>query len=57
MQWKTKKAVKPYKIGLYSSAQTIRTRPWNFFNILKVPVFYRYLQVQIPKKATFRIQI
>lgn len=26
MQWKTKKAVKPYKIGLYSSAQTIQTR-------------------------------
>lgn len=25
MQWKTKKAVKPYKIGLYSSAQTIQT--------------------------------
>ena len=35
----------------------IRTRPWNFLDILKVPVFYRYLQVQIPKKATFRIQI
>lgn len=57
MQWKTKKAVKPYKIGLYSSAQTIRTRPWNFLNIRKVPVFCRYLQVQMPKKATFRIQI
>lgn len=26
MQWKTKKAVKPYKIGLYSSAQTIQTQ-------------------------------
>ena len=35
----------------------IQTRPWNFLDILKVPVFYRYLQVQIPKKATFRIQI
>ena len=35
----------------------IQTRPWIFLDILKVPVFYRYLQVQIPKKATFRIQI
>ena len=35
----------------------IRTRPWKFLNIRKVPVFGRYLQVQMPKKATFRIQI
>ena len=41
----------------FSTFDIIRTRPWNFLDILKVPVFYRYLQVQIPKKATFRIQI
>lgn len=35
----------------------IHTRPWKFLNIRKVPVFGRYLQVQMPKKATFRIQI
>lgn len=44
-------------MGLYSSPQAIQTRPWNFLDILKAPVFYRYLQAQIPKKATFRIQI
>ena len=41
----------------FSTFDIIQTRPWNFLDILKVPVFYRYLQVQIPKKATFRIQI
>lgn len=35
----------------------IQTRLWKFLNIRKVPVFGRYLQVQMPKKATFRIQI
>ena len=42
---------------LFDILYTIRTRPWNFLDILKVPVFGRYLQVQMPKKATFRIQI
>ena len=41
----------------FSTFDIIRTRPWNFLNIRKVPVFCRYLQVQMPKKATFRIQI
>ena len=42
---------------LFDILYTIRTRPWKFLNIRKVPVFGRYLQVQMPKKATFRIQI
>jgi hypothetical protein len=44
MQWKTKKAVKPYKIGLYSSAQTIQTRKvWfdvGYFNVVIYTVLY-----------------
>ena len=42
---------------LFDILYTIRTRPCKFLNIRKVPVFGRYLQVQMPKKATFRIQI
>ena len=45
-----------YLCGLMN-VSTIRTRPWKFLNIRKAPVFGRYLQVQMPKKATFRIQI
>lgn len=41
----------------FSTFDIIRTRPWKFLNIRKTPVFGRYLQVQMPKKATFRIQI
>ena len=41
----------------FSTFDIIRTRLWKFLNIRKVPVFCRYLQVQMPKKATFRIQI
>ena len=52
-----KTSKKPLILAVLSTLGTIRTRPWNFLDILKVPVFGRYLQVQMPKKATFRIQI
>ena len=40
-----------------STFQATQTRLWDFLNVRKVPVFGRYLQVQMSKKATFRIQI
>lgn len=41
----------------FSTFDIIQTRLWDFLNVRKVPVFGRYLQVQMSKKATFRIQI